>query len=358
MRKLLILPLVALAIPEAQAQAFESPFVSMTSVLSGMLSNILPIVAVLAILGAGAAFIMGKENIAGMIAKMLAPLVMMFMAIKMLGIFGGGDFGSEDAAPAPVAPEKPGMFSLAFDWIGAHLLPLGVGAGVVGVTAVVVTRTLSRRAARRLVKRDVRDLVEALDEVEALLQQWRTTVLADDKLKRLAADSIATLTRIRADLIVMLEQAHGGVPLSDSQRTAFAKAKKDSEKVARDAAAQAEAEAETRPGSAGAPRPVNPRPAAAPAVLAGAAAVGSSSSLASDMLNPLNPLSPISPISVWSDCRHEAASSQSDDEQRRSFDVPSVREECRYEPSSERDSGGSDNCSGSDSGSSDGGSFD
>lgn len=361
MRKLLILSLAAPATSHAQGLPFESAAGMMTGALSGMLSFLLPIAAVLAVIGAGVAFVMGKENIAGMIGKMMAPLVMMFVMIKMLGIFGGGsEFGSEDAtpAPAPAVPEKPGMLSLAFDWIGAHLLPLGVGAGVVGVTAVVVTRTLSRRAARRLVKQNVRDLVEALDQVEALLQQWRTTVLGDDKLKRLAADSIATLTRIRADLIVMLEQAHGGVPLSESQRTAFAKAMKDSEKVARDAAAQAEVEPDARPGNAGAPRRVNPRPAAPPAALAGAAAVGSSNSLASDMLNPLNPLSPISPISVWSDNRHEATSSQSNDDQRRSFDAPSSRDECRYEPSSERDSGGSDSCSGSDSGSSDGGSFD
>jgi hypothetical protein len=157
-------------------------------------------------------------------------------------------------------------------------------------------------------------------QAEELAQNYAANVA---RLTPMLLDTIATLERIRDELLPLLEQVHGGQLLDDEDRKLLNGARtdlnrymKDEVGVTIDIAAELadirkpldQAPASSGPrGEQGAERRVEQQ-------LTTSSPVAQARGM-DDFLNPLNPLSPLSPISPWS-VWHSSARAEPSDESR------------------------------------------
>jgi hypothetical protein len=369
--------LLALAMPTAAiAQSLGSiasanPFNAVSGVADALLSILNPISTTILVIALPLALFFAVVR--GQPEKLFTltmPAILIFGATKIMAFV----FGS-DVKESVAVDDKPGFFSTSWDWLVSHFLGLGVGLGLMGLTAFIVGRSLSKRADRLRVKMDVRDVLQTIDSADQLLLYWENTKPASDYTKKYALQTIEKLKAARSELLVLLKQAHNGIPFDERQRSEFSKirntvvvAMKDD--VGIDVTPRLH-EFQSSTTNKVPPAQEQVLPAAAQQLTA--ASVGGSSSFTDDLFNPLNPLSPISPWSVWN--HHDDASSprnstsvsapivSSDDDLSNNVrggasaswqNDDTKASECRYEPPSSDSSysSNSDSCSSSDSGSS------
>lgn len=312
----------AIAMAQAGGLAFASPLENIADVFS---SPFFMVMLSLAILVSGVSFVLGEGGIGSLLRRLLLPAVFILVPVKLVGVIMG-----DRPHDAVVAKEEPGLFSQGWDWLVGHLLGLGLTVGLVAFGVFAFRRTVISRANRRRLKTDLRDVLETIERADTLLLYWKTVAptkfggsVSRARSSRLL-DTIATLERIRDELLPLLEQVHGGQLLDDENRKLLNGARtdlnrymKDEVGVTIDIAAeladirrpldQAPASSGAR-GEQGAERRVEQQ-------LIASAPVAQPRGVMDDFLNPLNPLSPLSPISPWS-VWHSTARAESNDESR------------------------------------------
>lgn len=364
----LILALLALTVaPHAHAL----PFASSVEGVADLLTGVFPIIVFLiAVIGASLTFATGNWRAGLRLIMLPVPISGLVLVSRVFGSSNSDFYSAEVATPvlSVVEPEKPDMFAIAFHWIGSHILVLSLGVGFVVLVTFLVNRSVTTRARRARARLDVRDLVNAIEQVDQLRLFWNQMTSENERDEQHAKVCRAFLARSRLVLVSLLEKAHEGTPLTALQRSEMANAVAVFEKVSRNSHGTPIPEEEVRRAQLPRGRPDTVqalqarRGVALPATTAGRAPSLDIRDLPGDLLGPLNELSPISPFSARGlshDVNHRPNDDEprqsgdnsviTNDEQRRSFDTPAADNGCRYEPLC--DSGTNESCSTSESGS-------
>lgn len=139
--------------------------------------------------------------------------------------------------PAQNEANAPGLFSQLVEWVGNHWSGLALGAGGIATAAGVAHmafRLHNRRAMSRKARRQVREVLNALDIVEHYRMYWVGTSPVDDAVKRLRLSRIESLDVAKDQLLNLLEHTHNGVILDDEMLKNFKHVQNDVEKKAID----------------------------------------------------------------------------------------------------------------------------
>ncbi|CAJ0808627.1 hypothetical protein R77560_04754 [Ralstonia thomasii] len=313
----------AIAMAQAGGLAFSSPLENLGDVFS---SPIFMAMVVLAITTSIASFVFSDSDsgLGSLLRKVALPAGLIAICAQLVSLVTK-DRSHEDV----IVKSDPGLFSQGWDWLVDHVLGLGLTVGLVAFGVFAIRRTMISRANRRQLKIDLRDVLETIERTDTLLLYWKTVAptkfgggAARARSSRLL-DTIATLERIRDELLPLLEQVHGGQLLDDEDRKLLNGARtdlnrymKDEVGVTIDIAAELadirkpldQAPASSGPrGEQGAERRVEQQ-------LTTSSPVAQARGM-DDFLNPLNPLSPLSPISPWS-VWHSSARAEPSDESR------------------------------------------
>lgn len=314
----------AIAMAQAGGLAFSSPLENIADVFS---SPVFVAMLFIAITGSVASFVFSDSDsaIGSLLRKVALPAGLIAVGAQLVGLVTK-DMPHE----VVVVKDDPGLFSQGWDWLANHVLGLGLTVGLVAFGLFAFRRTVMSRANRRQLKTDLRDVLETIERADTLLLYWKTVAptkfgggASRARSSRLL-DTIATLERIRDELLPLLEQVHGGQLLDDEDRKLLNGARtdlnrymKDEVGVTIDIAAELadirkpldQAPASSGPrGEQGAERRVEQQ-------LTASAPAAQACGVMDDFLNPLNPLSPLSPISPWS-VWHGSARAEPSDESR------------------------------------------
>lgn len=162
-----------------------------------------------------------------------------FIELPMVMVIG---FGSQIVRifidrPAQNEANAPGLFSQMVEWVGNHWSGLALGAGGIATVAGVACmafRLHNRRAMSRKARRQVREVLNALDIVEHYRMYWVGTSPVDDAAKHLRLSRIESLDVAKDQLLNLLEHTHNGVTLDDEMLKNFTHVQNDVEKKAND----------------------------------------------------------------------------------------------------------------------------
>ncbi|MBW3499898.1 hypothetical protein [Janthinobacterium sp. NKUCC08_JDC] len=159
--------------------------------------------------------------------------------IVLSTVFGRGVIGLIFGRLAQQEDIRPSPFSQLIEWVGNHRSGLALGACSIAAAAGVAYmayRAHDRRTLSRKARRQVREVLNALDIVEHYRMYWVGTCPVHEVAKRLRSSRIETLDATRDQLLELLEHTHNGVPLGDEMLKKFKRFKNDVEKMAIDGA--------------------------------------------------------------------------------------------------------------------------
>ncbi len=182
--------------------------------------------------GAGMQIEALADTVLGFAPYMLMVLV---LAIGARTAFGEGSevlvMGGV-AAIAIVGGLLYGLHQLGvFGWIAAHWMVSAAVVVAVAVVGVAIASRMEKAERSNQVRDAVGKLLATIGQVDELLQHWNAVVdagadgLTGDAKREFerAQDIQSSLAAINNKLIPMLDQVHGGVPMSSDQNTAYGK---------------------------------------------------------------------------------------------------------------------------------------
>lgn len=157
--------------------------------------------------------------------------------IVLSTLFGRGVVGLIFGRLAQQEDIRPSPLSQLIEWVGNHRS--GLAAAAVGIAAAaavtyMVYRVYDRRTLSSEARRQVREVLNALDIAEHYRMYWVGTCPVHEVAKRLRSSRIETLDATRDQLLELLEHTHNGVPLGDEMLKKFKRFKNDVEKMATD----------------------------------------------------------------------------------------------------------------------------
>ncbi|MDO8040307.1 hypothetical protein [Janthinobacterium sp. SUN137] len=157
--------------------------------------------------------------------------------IMLSTVFGWRFIDTMFDRPAQQEENSSSLFSRLVEWAGNHRSGLALGAcGIAAAAGVayMAYRAHDRRTLSRKARRQVREVLNALDIVEHYRMYWAGRCPVDEVAKLLRLSRIETLNATGDQLLELLEHTHNGAPLDDEMLKKFKRLKNDVEKTATD----------------------------------------------------------------------------------------------------------------------------